>query len=258
MKALWIRRIYYILLTAALTLAGLCLIAGALHVYYTGGQQIYTLEKINHIFGCIAIPVYIAIALVVGSFILNLILPAPKKATPEKNYAMQLYKLQKKADLNQCGDKQLCKMVLSLRSQRKTLCILSMVMLAVSTAFFLVYALGSAQYPSLTTGHLVTENMIRNTLVWVACLTPACALGIYTAYAGRSSMKTELELLHHVALQKTPPKEAVKSCTLQLNILRGSLIALAIVLIVVGAIGDGWNDVLTKAVAICTECVGLG
>jgi hypothetical protein len=100
--------------------------------------------------------------------------------------------------------------------------------------------------------------MIRNTLVWAACLVPACALGIYTAYAGRCSMKTELELLRHVALQKMPPKDVIKSCALQLNILRGSLIALAIALIVVGAIGEGWRDVLTKAVAICTECVGLG
>ena len=258
MKAVWIRRIYYILLTAALTVAGACLIAGALHVYYTGGQQIYTLEKISHIFSYIAIPVYVALVLVVGSFILDLFLPTPKKNKPEKNYAMLLHKLQKKANLEQCGDKELCKMVLSLRSQRKTLCILSIVMLVVSTLFFLVYALKNAEYPSLTTGHAVTEHMIQNTLVWVACLLPACALGIYTAYASRSSMKTEMELLRHVALQKTPPKEAVKSFALQLNLLRGSLIVLSVALIVVGAIGKGWYDVLTKAVAICTECVGLG
>lgn len=258
MKATRIRRIYYILLTAALAVAGLCLIAGALHVYYTGGEQIYTLSKINNTFRHIAIPVYIALALVIGSFVLELFLPTPKKGKPEKNHAMILHKLQQRANLEACGDKELCKMVLSLRRQRKILGILSIAMLAAASVFFLVFALNSAEYPSLTTGHAVTETMVRNTLVWAACLLVPFILSLYTTYATRSGMKTEIELLRHVALRKLPPKEAVKRCALQLNILRGSLIALSVVLIVVGAIGDGWRDVLTKAVAICTECVGLG
>ena len=37
-----------------------------------------------------------------------------------------------------------------------------------------------------------------------------------------------------------------------------AVVILLCALIVVGAIGEGWRDVLTKAVAICTECVGLG
>ncbi len=258
MKAILIRRIYYILLTVALIVAGGCLIGGGLRVYFSGGAQIYTLEKIRNTFAYIAIPVYIALILVIGSFILELFLPAPKKKKPEKNYAMLLQKLQQRANLDQCGDKDLCRMVLSLRRQRKLLAILSIAMLAVSTVFFLLYAIFGSNYPSLTTGHAVTEAMVQNTLVWVICLAIPFILGVYTAYATRSGMQAETELLRHVALQKPAPKAAVKSCEKQLNMVRGSLIVLAVALIVVGAIGEGWYDVLTKAVAICTECVGLG
>ncbi len=258
MNASLIRRIYRIVLTVALVVAGLCLIGGGLYVYYSGGQQIYTLEKISRTFSYIAIPVYIALILVIGSFILELSLPVPKKAKPEKNHAMILHKLQQRTDLNRCGDQELCRMVLSLRKQRKLLSGLSTAMLAVATAVFLIYALKHAGYPSLTTGHAVTEAMVKNALVWAVCLAIPFALGVYTAYAIRSGMKTEIELLRHVALQKAPPKAAVKSCTKLLYAVRSSLIVLAVALIVVGAVGEGWRDVLTKAAAICTECVGLG
>lgn len=258
MKAVWIRRIYYILLTAALALAAVCLIGGALHIYRSGGTQIYTLEKVQNTFRSIAIPVYVAIILVIGSFVLELFLPAPKKKKPEKNHAMILEKLQKRAELDKCGDKDLCRMILNLRKQRLVLAILSIAILGISTVFFLLYALTAGQYPSLTTGHAVTEAMVKNALVWGICLLIPLLLNIYTAYVIRSGMQTEADLLRHVALQKAPSKSAVKSYTLQKNLLRGTLIALAVVLIVVGAIGDGWKDVLTKAAAICTECVGLG
>lgn len=258
MNASMIRKVYHIILTVALVAAGLCLIAGCLQVYYSGGEQIYTLEKIGRIFGYIAVPVYIALILVIGSFILELFLPAPKKAKPEKNHAMILRKLQQRADLNRCGDRDLTSMVLSLRRQRRILAILSIVMLAVSTAAFLIYAFTAGQYPSLTTGKAVTEAMVQNTLVWAVCAAFPFGLGVYVAYATRSSMKTEIELLRHVALDKVPPKTAVQKGAKLLFTLRGSLIVLAIALIVVGAVGEGWRDVLTKAVAICTECVGLG
>jgi hypothetical protein len=41
-------------------------------------------------------------------------------------------------------------------------------------------------------------------------------------------------------------------------IIRGSVVAVAVAFVVVGIINGGMNDVFTKAVAICTECIGLG
>ena len=40
--------------------------------------------------------------------------------------------------------------------------------------------------------------------------------------------------------------------------LRTAVLALALVLIVLGILNGGLEDVLAKGAAICTECIGLG
>ena len=259
MKANLIRRIYHIILTVALILAGLCLMAAAGHIYYTGGEQIYTLEKINSIFRYIAIPVYVAITLVIGAFILELFLPLPKKGKPEKNHAMILYKLQQRTDPQSCGDVQLRNQVLSLRKQRKALAVLNIAVPAALLAVFVYYALTCHNYPSLTTGHHdVTHAMVRNALVWGVCTLITLGFALFAAYSTRAGMIHETALLRLMAQQKAPAKEQLRSCNRYLILLRCATILLAVAMIVVGAIGEGWRDVLTKAAAICTECVGLG
>lgn len=54
--------------------------------------------------------------------------------------------------------------------------------------------------------------------------------------------------------QDTPPKLNNKT----LLIIKSVVIAIGIVAIIFGAIKGGFADVLTKAVNICTECIGLG
>ncbi|MBE6924309.1 MAG: thioredoxin [Ruminococcaceae bacterium] len=43
-----------------------------------------------------------------------------------------------------------------------------------------------------------------------------------------------------------------------LNLIRFAGLALALVFIVVGIFNGSAEDVLTKAIKICTECIGLG
>lgn len=253
MKAIWIRRIYHSILTAALIAAGGCLIWGCLDIYFSGGDQIYTLEKISANFRAVSVPVYLAVALTIGSLILELFLPVQKKK-PGKNEGVILRNLQARADLDKCGDKELCRVILSLRRQRKALGIISVALLAVTSVIFLLYALNGHNFHQSN----FNGSMVRAAIVWAVCLAIPFAFSVYAAYAGRSSMRTEIELLKKVALGKKPEKALIKSNKRTLNIVRVSVIAAAAVLIVVGALGGGWTDVLTKAAAICTECVGLG
>lgn len=254
MKAIWIRRIYHIILTAALIAAGGCLIWGCLNVYLSGGEQIYTLEKISSTFRTVSVPVYLALALAIGSFILELFLPTQKKKKAGKNEDVILRSLQARADLEKCGDKELCRVILSLRRQRKAMAIISLVLLAVTSGFFLLYALNGHNFHQSD----FNGSMIRAAIVWAVCLAIPFVFSVYAAYAGKASIRTEIELLKKVALGKKPDKMPVKDNKKTLNIVRISFIAAAAVLIVVGALGGGWMDVLTKAAAICTECVGLG
>lgn len=42
------------------------------------------------------------------------------------------------------------------------------------------------------------------------------------------------------------------------NVIRAVLITAAVLLIVFGVLNGGARDVMTKAVKICSECIGLG
>ena len=258
MKDSLVRRIYHIVLTVVLILAGLFLINGCLLVYYSGGEQIYTLKKISAAFRTCAWIVYLALASIVGAIVLDFVLPAPKKRKPEKNHAMILKNLQAKTDLNTCPDPGLRHMVLSLRRQRKLLTVMNFVILGISSVVFLLYAMDPWNYPSLTMGsELITFTMVQNVFAWLICLTPPFIFAVCTAYIIRNGMQAEAELLRHLNLQKTAPK-AAERFDLCLLLVRIQVTVAAVALIVIGYLGDGWVDVLTKAAAICTECVGLG
>lgn len=254
MKAQWIRRIYYIILTAALIIAAGCLIWGCLHVYFSGGEQIYTLEKIRSAFHTVAIPVYLAAALAVGSFILDLFLPAQKQKKAGKNYGLILANLQARADLDQCGDQNLRKVILSLRKQRAFLRYASAGLLTATSVVFLLYAFNGRNFHESD----FNGSMIRAAIFWATCLAIPFGFSVYAAYASKSSVQKEIEYLKLVALGKKPEKTVKSENKQVLRIIRISAIAVAAVLILLGAMGDGWKDVLAKAAAICTECVGLG
>ena len=54
------------------------------------------------------------------------------------------------------------------------------------------------------------------------------------------------------------PKAAKTEDNTRLRLIRWAVLAVAVVFIVVGIINGGANDVLLKAIVICTECIGLG
>lgn len=254
MKAIWIRRIYHILLTAALIAAGGCLIWGCLSIYYSGGDQIYTLEKISDAFRVVAVPVYLAVVLVIGAFILELLLPAEKKKKGSKNEELILKTLQSRADLSACGDQSLCKAIAGKRRLRTVLKAISLVILGISTVVFLVYALNGSNFHKSN----FNGSMIKAALVWASCLAVPFIFSIFAVYMSRSLVRDEIALLKLVALGPKPPRSYTTENKTVMTVIRLSLLGIAAVLILVGAFGGGWMDVLTKAAAICTECVGLG
>ena len=42
------------------------------------------------------------------------------------------------------------------------------------------------------------------------------------------------------------------------RIIKGTVLAAGLMLLVAGIICDGWHDVWNRAVMICMECVGIG
>ena len=221
--------------------------------------QIFTPAIVAEAFSVIAVPVYICLALVIGSFLLHLALPLPgAKPKVEKNRQLILSRLVAKTDLTAC-DAQLQADVAKEASARKRMTILSAAVLAVCSLVFLVYALIPGRWPEISA---VTGTVKEASWVLLVCLALPTALAIFTAYYSRHSLDKQIELMKQASAQapkKAEPAQATGVCPCKyLPKLRFVLLIVAILAVIIGYSQEGFVDVIAKAAAICTECVGLG
>ena len=260
-----IHLIYGIALSAVTVIAGICLMLACYHIYTTGmqagAQQIYSRAIVAEAFSHIAVPVYLCLALTIGSFILHLALPLEKKKpTVEKNRQLILSRLEAKTDLDGC-DPELAAAIRAQTKRRTTESVICAVILAICSVIFLVYACTPGRWPEAS--H-VTDAMLQGTLIFLACLVLPTAAAIAVAYRSRASLDTQIELMKQAAAQSparaaAPAQSAATSAKLPVTqILRYAILAVAVVLVIVGYANGGIDDVIAKAAAICTECVGLG
>lgn len=247
-----IRAVYGTALTVSATIAGLCLMGGALSIYQSGGEQIYTAQKVAEAFAAIAVPVWLFVALSVVGFLLEAILPPRPKAKNVLLPQMQRSRLLSKADMTYCGP-QLKAAIDGQVKKRSLVTAIGFGILIVCSVIFLIYALDGSHF-----GSDVSSAMVSAMWVFFPCLAVPFAYAVFAAYFCKKSILAECELL------KTVPKttsglvgNGVTNCPLH-TILRWVLLAVAVAVLVFGFVTGGTVDVLTKAVNICTECVGLG
>lgn len=255
-----IHLIYGICTTVVAILAGICFIAACCYIYFTGVAndvpQIYTRAIVSEAFGKISIPVYLFLALMVGGFILHLALPVEKKKlVPEKNLALILQRLQAKTDLENCaGD--LREDIAAEEKQRRFLYIASAALLTIGSVIFLVFSCNNDMW-----GGNSTPTMVTAMYMMIGCLSAPVAFTIYTAYFNRKSLQRQIELMKKASAQAPKKAETVAAKEPNRFVMPGIQIGIAVIglaLLILGVCNQGTADILNKAVAICTECVGLG
>ena len=267
-----IQMIYRIVLSAAIVIAGVCLIIACLSIYKSGDQP-FSPESVAAAFRTVAIPVYLCLALVIGGFILEIFLPTEKKKMPvEKQYDLILARLQKKLDLESCDEKTR-EAILSGRKLRDFDKKASLVLLCICSGIFLFYGMNSANFHQSE----INGSMLRAMYVFFPCLALPFGYALFSSYSRKRSIVKEIELIKSALTEnktapektETAPEESkciiarirsrlLKNPVLFTRIVRYSLLGIGITLLVYGFFAGGTRDVLTKAVNICTECVGLG
>lgn len=248
-----IHRIYSILTGLVCILAGVCFIAGCLKIYHSGLEQPYSRQTVSDTFQRISIPVYLCTALVLGGFILNLLLPfSPGRSKPQKNHSFILSGLQRKADMNACS-KDLRNQILNLQNKRKIHKYLLTFISVLCSIIFLIYALNINHFHQTE----INESMIRAMHILLPCLSLSFGYGIFVSFYSASLIQKEIALYKQIPAAKgtSPAFNAKKTVQKPLQII---LTFAAVTLIVYGLLTGGTLDVLTKAVNICTECIGLG
>lgn len=252
--------IYGICLSAQAVLAGICFMAACCYIYYSGvandAPQIYTPDIVAETFRLIAIPVYLFLALVIGGIILQLVLPLErKKVLPEKNLPLILSRLQAKTDLPLC-ETSLQESIRGEQNQRRLLCILSAILLSIGSVIFLVFACNGNNWGGNSTPVMVTAMYLM-----IGCLSMPLAFTIYTAYFNRKSLQREIDLMKMASVQAPKAAEKAEPKAPHRFLMPGiqaAMLVAGVLLVILGACNGGTVDILSKAVAICTECVGLG
>lgn len=240
-----IHRIYGVVLSLSLLLAGVCLMAGCLSIY-NGGDPLYSREAVAETFADIAIPVCLFPVLA----LVGLFLPGNRVAKSGKRGIPSGLVLGK--DLSGCDEATLS----AIRDEQKGRLVRNLYLLVLSILFgglFILYALNTAHSEGVT----INEYVIGCMRVMVPCLLVPFGFGIYASLWSGKSLARQWELtkrLPSVKNDESSEKQKEKNRLILLAVLT----VVAIALIVIGRAMDGAADVLTKAINICTECIGLG
>lgn len=244
--------IYGVMQSIVLLIAGICLIAACVGIYQSGGEPIYSREKVTEAFSPIAVPVYLCLVLIVGGFLMEISCPREtKKVKTEKNDALTLRRLHGKLDTP------LPDSVLTQQRSRKLHRIITLVLLLAGSVVFLVYALNGDHFHKSQ----INESMIHAMYWLIPCMTIPFGYAVFTAYFCRRSIRKEIELMKQATAGIQSGKTAIvpaKDRKKLLLAVRIAVLVIGIGLLVYGYWAGGTADVETKAVNICTECVGLG
>lgn len=251
-----IRLIYGIAVSIMLVISGLLLTAACLEIYHSGGEQIYTPEKVAAAFAPIAAPIYITLAMIAGSFLLEWLLPTHKKRPPmEKQYAFMLRKAYEKVDLQLC-DPDLLQGLRQVQKKRHRAQYFAFVSWVIGSIIFLPYACNGSNYSEQL--HLATDSVIAIIWLLIPCTLIPTGCSIFSAYFVRTCLRQELELVKYAPKAVERPQSPARNTDHGLLYIRAAVLMLALVMLIGGFVAGGTADVLAKAVAICTECVGLG
>lgn len=253
-KEILARRIYNILHSISIIIAGICLMAGCLSIY-SSGDGAYSRQIVAETFSKISLPVYLCLILTIIGFVWEFIVPSKsEKEKRFKPYAHLLDRLIAKKDLSVC-DETLLKAIYKERKSRKLHTTIRTIIICIAVAVFLGYALNKNNYQAD-----INASVIKAMWILVPCLIIPFIYSVFTAYRNEKSLKNEIELM-----KKTPAKEnaeevenTVSKTEKVVMLARVGVLLVGVSFLLYGYFAGGTADVLTKAINICTECIGLG
>lgn len=242
---------------AVLILAlGIALILSCLDIYNSGPRP-YSPESIGLRFPRIAILVYSCIALALGGIILDLALPAEqKKPKIVKDELSLLKRLKEKAGIL---DEQTASAVKKEEKKRKIFRLTTAVVFIALMIYPAIYFLDGS--------HFTIESLNTDIRKAVCIALIPAMVGLILCYIcselERKSISRETELYKAAAAESkgTPAQAAPVKPAKKFNavaVTRVVVLTVAVCFIVLGIYNLGIKDVFDKAVAICTECIGLG
>ena len=252
-------KIYGIVTSVLLIISGILLMISCVQIYNIGDRP-FTVENISSAFSKISIPLYVTIAAVLGGFILWLIAPIAKaknKAGIDKKTV--LAKLEKRLDVSAC-DAETLNAISKEKKLRRILFATAAGLCAGFATPSLIYIFNFNNY-----GADYNRAVISSCLVMLPSVVFSMGICLAYIYLQNASVERQISAVKNaIAVSGTVKKadEALAPCNCKrtkiITSVRIALVAIALIFIVAGIFNGGMDDVLSKAINICTECIGLG
>ena len=277
--------IYGIVLDVALCVVGALAIAMCVDIYNSGPSP-FTRQSVAEHFAKISVFVYILAALVLGGAILNIALPLPNaKHKGAANSRVILHKLSQKLTNI---DSDVANKIEKQRILRLVMIVICSLLVVGATVLSIVQSISGYDASDVN----INGQVIKATFIFLRYFTIPFIYAVVSAYVCNHSVKKELTLVKNALSSKKTKSILVDSensgeatdktegtftkltnelyeverksykpskiRTLVSSIVTVSFIVVAVVFIILGVSNGGMADVVTKAINICTECIGMG
>lgn len=257
-----LRRVAGIVSGVAAVACAIALAVACLGIYRSGDRP-FTPESIASAWKSIAIFVWLSVACTIAAGVLHLLYPPrSKKAKSTVFPELRLAKIRARLARKQYSDALLAplhkqeKYVKSMRLSAVIICVLS--------AIYPLYYLNNLD--NFTSIGEQLNAQVLDAVIPSLCFA-AAALGYCLAVRLLSDISCEHAILYAKAIMLLPAPAADKKPSGKQEsglpsyttfVLRIVLLIAAVAMIIAGIFNGGVQDVLQKAIKICTECIGLG
>lgn len=259
-------RIFQGLLSVLVVISCMLLIYECLSIYLPAAaadqhDHIYSAEVVASHFARIQLPVISCVVLsLAGALTAPWYKEQKKKACPQDAENMAaLYNSRMPADIGE--DSPEWTVVRRETARRQKLTTVGVVIAAVCICWSLYFLINPKGFESLDFDHVVGSLLL--------CILPAVCLGLGSAavisYKIRDSWNQQLESMKIICKNNKDRAEmngeSRNSASLRsrrIFLARTILLTIAVVFLLLGNANGGRADVLAKAIAICSECIGLG
>lgn len=253
-----IHLVYGIVLSALLAVTGILLIVSCVSIYQSGPRP-FSPDSIAAAFHKISIPVYVTVGAVILGAILRLLLPTESK---KMKAVMDKRDLLAKLECRLNGVAVEPATLDSINREVRLRTLLRPLAALLCVAAFVPAVVHVIKPESFT---MATYNQdVINAFLW---LLPGILvmIGAFTAvaYLEDASLQRQITLVKAAMAAAGGTRAATESTSAPRRghavlVVRLSLLAVGIAFVILGIFNGGMADVLSKAVNICTECIGLG
>jgi len=249
-----IHLIYGIIASVLIIALGVALIVACRGIY-TSGPRPYTRAAIGGKLKDMAVLLILNLSAIIGGIVLNIALPLPHvKTKAVRDELITMKKLAAKAGTPNDAQKQYLD-----REQRNRW------LYRVLTAGFFGGLMGRPAFYLLNRANFPAVDPTAEIMAAAVIVLPPALIGLLFCYIcselTKKSILKETELYKQIIAEgnkAAPQATANTDKPVLLKTVRFAILAVALVFIVVGIFNGSADDVLTKAIKICTECIGLG